>query len=276
MQEKAIGLGGTEFTLSSGSPFKFEGVHSGRELSGIDLNIIAYSEVEAHQVEELLKKDTVEVEDPFTDRKYEAILTRKSSSYQEGRREEWYHLEVRELDEAPLFTQLEIEGHSFNVLRNTESLYRDEIGIHVLLRLSPEEFLTFHTLRELDSIKIRRLGIDESPIARRFGGAPYWSSHEEESQKYYKQIVRFFAIDDLPKKPGISLQRDQMAQSRMILALSARYEALVKMLVEKGQIGRESGESLMSDEWRSLIEYERRVILRSKLTEIDDAEVELD
>ena len=62
----------------------------------------------------------------------------------------------------------------------------------------------------------------------------------------------------------------------MILALSARYEALVKMLVEKGQIGRESGESLMSDEWRSLIEYERRVILRSKLTEIDDAEVELD
>ena len=158
MQEKAIGLGGTEFTLSSGSPFKFEGVHSGGELSGIDLNIIAYSEVEAHQVEELLKKDTVEVEDPFTDRKYEAILTRKSSSYQEGRREKWYHLEVRELDEAPLFTQLEIEGHSFNVLRNTESLYRDEIGIHVLLRLSPEEFLTFHTLRELDSIKIRRLG----------------------------------------------------------------------------------------------------------------------
>ena len=61
----------------------------------------------------------------------------------------------------------------------------------------------------------------------------------------------------------------------MILALSARYEALVRMLVENGQISRESGDNLMSDDWRSLIEYERRVIVRSKLTEIDDAELEL-
>ena len=276
MQERTIGIGGTEFALSSGSPFEFEGVHSGRDLSGIDLNIAAYTDVEAHQVEELLKKDTVEVEDPFTDRKYEAILTRKSSSCQEGRSERWYHFEVKELDEAPRFTQLEIEGHSFHVLRNTETLYEDVIGIHILLRLSPEEFLKFHTLLELDSIKIRRLGIDDSPIVRRFGGALYWSSHEEESQKYYKQIVRLFPTDDPPKRIGIALGRDKIAQSRMILALSARYEALVKMLVENGQICRESGEKLMSDEWRSLIEDERRVMLRSKLTEIDDAELELD
>ena len=275
MQEKTIGIGGTKFTLSSGSPFEFEGVHSGRDLSGIDMNITAYTDVGTHQVEELIKKDTVEVEDPFTDRKYEAILTSKSSSYQEGRPERGYHFEVKELDEAPPFTQLEIEGHTFNVLRNTESLYKDVVGIHVLLRLSPEEFLTFHTLLELDTIKIRRLGIDESPIIRRYGGALYWSSHEEESQKYNKQIVRFFPIDDPPKRRGIPLQLDHMAQSRMILALSARYEALVRMLVENGQISRESGDNLMSDDWRSLIEYERRVIVRSKLTEIDDAELEL-
>ena len=276
MQEKTIGIGGTKFTLSSGSAFEFEGVHSGRGLSGIDLNVTAYTEAEAHQVEELLKKDTVEVEDPFSDRKYEAILTRKSSSYQEGRRKRRYHFEVRELDEAPPFTELEIEGHSFNVLRNTESLHRDVIGIHVLLRLSPREFLTFHTFLDLESIKIRRVGIDESPVALRFGGELYWSSHEEESQRYYKQIVRFFPIDDPPSKAGISLQRGQIAQSRMILALSARYEALVKVLVESGQIDRESGEGLIFDEWQSLIEDERRIILRSNLTKIDDAELELD
>ena len=276
MQGKTIGIGGTEFTLSSGSPFAFEGVHSGRELSGIDLNITAYTEAEGQQVEDLLKRDTVEVDDPFTNRKYEAILSRKSSSYQEGRREKWYHFEVRELDEAPTFAQLEIEGHSFNVLRNVESLYDDVIGIHVLLRLSPEEFLTVHHLLELGSVMIRRVGIDASPIARRFGGALYWSSHEEESQKYHKQIVRFFPVDDPPSKTGISLQRDQIAQSRIILALSARYEALVRVLVEDGQISQESGERLMSDEWQSLIEDERRVMLRSKLTEIDDAELELD
>ena len=182
MQEKTIGIGGTKFTLSSGSPFEFEGVHSGRNLSGIDMNTTAYSDVETHQVEELIKKDTVEVEDPFTDRKYEAILTSKSSSYQEGRPERRYHFEVKELDEAPPFTQLEIEGHTFNVLRNTESLYKDVVGIHVLLRLSPEEFLAFHTLLELDTIKIRRLGMDESPIVRRYGG-PSTGLHTRKSLK---------------------------------------------------------------------------------------------
>ena len=133
MPERTIRIDETAFTLSSGSPFKFTGVHSGSNLSGIDLNISAYSDVEAHQIEELLKKDTVEIEDPFADRQYEAILTRKSSGYQEGHPEKWYHLEVKELDEATPFESLEIEGHTFTVIKNSET--DDVVGLKHFIAL---------------------------------------------------------------------------------------------------------------------------------------------
>ena len=273
MAERTIRIDQTGLTIHSGRPFEFAGVHSGKDLSGIDLNITAYSEVEASEIDELLKNNTVEVEDPFTDRQYKAILTSKSSIYQEGRSGKRYHFKVKELDEAPRFAQLEVNGHCFDVLKNTESLHKDVIGIHTLLRLSPEEFLKFRSLLELDSFEIRRLGIDESPVVRRLGGALYWSSHQEQSQRYYKQIVRFFPTDDPPPRIHIAIEK---AQSRMILALSARYEALVKMLVENGQISQENGEDLISGEWRGMINDERRIILHSKLTEVADAEIELD
>lgn len=171
---------------------------------------------------------------------------------------------------------MEIDGHCFHVLNNTETVHKDVIGIYVLLRLSREQFLKFRSLLELDSIKIRRLGIDESPIVRRFGGALYWSSHQEGPNGYYKQIARFFPTEPPPGRIVIASGHEQIAQSRMILALSARYEALVTMLVKNGQISQESGDDLMSDQWRDLIDDERRVILHSKLTEVNDAEFELD
>jgi hypothetical protein len=42
---RTIRIDETAFTLSSGSPFKFTGVHSGSNLSGIDLNISAITTV---------------------------------------------------------------------------------------------------------------------------------------------------------------------------------------------------------------------------------------
>ena len=276
MPERIIKIDETDFTLPSGSPFEFTGVHSGRELSGIELNVTAYSEVDAHQIEELLKKDTVEVQDPFADRQYEATLTRKSSVYQEGRPERRYHFEVKELDEATPFESLEIEGHTFTVIKNSETLHDDDVvGLNILLRLSPEEFQEFQSMLTLSQINIKRIGIDESPIVRRFGGALYWSSHQDGSQNFYKQIARFYPTEPEPRPFNIASGHEQLAQSRMILALSTRYEALVKLLVENGQITKESGEALMAEEWKGLIDDERKVIMRSKLTEVDDAELEL-
>lgn len=147
--------------------------------------------------------------------------------------------------------------------------------MYVLLRLSPEEFLEFQRLQRLSQIKVRRIGIDENPMDRRFGGALYWSSHQEGSQRFYKQIARFFPVNDKPSRAGIASQIEQIAQSRMILALHARLEALVNMLVEKGHISKEDGEALISEDWKGLLSDEREVMIRSKFAEVTDAELEL-
>ena len=77
MPSKTVRIDDTEFTLSSGSPFDFSGVHSGRDLSGIEFNVTAYSDVEAHKIEELIKKDTVTVDDPFADEAIRGYLNEK-------------------------------------------------------------------------------------------------------------------------------------------------------------------------------------------------------
>ena len=272
----SIKIDDIQVRASAGRPFAFDGVHSGKTLSGIDMEITVNTDADIQTIEELLKKDSVTVEDPFADRQYEATVARKSSRYQEGRPEKWYNFEVKEMDEVIPFESLEIEGHMFNVIRNTEQLHDDVIGLYILLRLSPEEFQEFQSLLRLSRINIRRIGIDEIPIVRRFGVALYWSSHEEGSQRFYKQIARFFPVDPEPGRTGISLMNDQMAQSQMLVALSARYEALVKILVDNGQLTQENRDALMSEDWKELISDEREVMIRSKLTEVRDAELELD
>ena len=274
---KPLKIDDMEFSLDAGTPFAFEGVHSGGQLSGIGVRVTVYSDDDAQALDELFKKKTAIVDDAFTNRQYEATLHRKSSMYQEGRPGKTYRFEVKELDEAPQFEQLEIEGHTFAVIRNAERLHEDNvICLNVLLRLSPDEFQTFQSLRKLGPITIRRVGIDENPIARRFGGALYWSSHEDGSARFYKQIARFFPSEYPLGGYSFASGQEQHAQSQMILALTARFEALVDVLVENGHVSQETGESLVSDEWRKLVDGERALMIASGLTEVNDADLELD
>ncbi len=266
-----------ELSPNAGTPFEFEGVHSGGQLSGIEVTVTVYSDDDAQTLDELFQKKTAIVDDAFANRQYEATLHRKSSMYQEGRPGRTYRFEVRELDEAPPFEQLEIEGHTFAVIRNAERLHEDTvICLNILLRLSPEEFQTFQSLRKPGPITIRRVGIDEDPIVRRFGGALYWSSHEEGSARFYKQIARFFPSDYPPGGHSFASGQEQRAQSQMILALTARFEALVNTLVETGNVSQEIGETLASDEWRKLVDDERAMMMASRLSEVNDADLELD
>ena len=265
-----------QFRDSAGTPFVYEGVHSGSELAGLSMDVTAYTEDDVSLVEELIEKQTVAVEDPYAARLYQATLTRRSSSYTQGWTERRYHFEVKELDEVQAFEVLEIEGQPFQVLRNTESVDGDAIGLHVLLRLSQDEFEKFQGLVKPGPIQLRRVGIDDSSIVRRFGSALYWSSHQENSQTFYKQIARFYPEDLSSRGGNIAAGQGQRALSRMVLSLSARYEGLLKLLVDNGQLSRESAETLMAEEWRGLIDDPRRVLLASKLTEVDDADAELD
>lgn len=265
-----------EFRDSAGAPFEYGGIHSGSLLAGMRMNVTAYTEDEISLVEELIEKSTVTVEDPFAGRSYQATLTRQSSSYTQGLPRRHYQFEVKEVDEAPTFEVLEIEGHSFSVLRNRESADDDAIGIHVLLRLTQEEFEKLQSLIKPGPIALRRIGIDDSPISRRFGGALWWSSHEENSQKFYKQIVRFYPEEYSPGKWGIASAQEQRALAEIVIALSARYEALLEILAESGHISKDDVHTLITDDWRSLTEDARRILLVSKLTEVEDADLELD
>lgn len=266
------------FSLAAGTPFEFEGIHSGGRLSGIEIAVTVYTNDEAQAIDDLFKKKSVSVDDPFTNKKYKATLHAKSSMYQDGHPGKTYRFEVKELDEAPQFDQLEIEGHTFTVIRNAERLHVEDnvVCLNILLRLSPEEFQDFQGLRRLGPIEIRRIGIDNTPIVRRFGGALYWSSHEGGAGKYFKQIVRFLPSDFPLGGYSFASGQEQHAQSQMILALSARFESLVKTLVESGHVGQESGKALISDEWRNLVDDDRAVMMASKLEEVTDADRELD
>ena len=259
-----------------GVPFEYEGIHSGSRLAGMSMNVTTYTEEEISLVEELIEKATVTVEDPFAGRSYQATLTCQSSSYTQGLPERRYQFEVKEVDEVPTFEVLEIEGHSFPVLRNTESDDGEVIGIHVLLKLTQDEFEKLQSLMEPGPIALRRIGIDDSPISRRFGGALYWSSHQENSHSFYKQIVRFYPEEYPPTGWSIARAQEQQALAEMVMALTARYEALLKIMAESGHISKDNVDTLMTNDWRGLTEETRRILLESKLREVEDAELELD
>ena len=274
MLDKKIKVDNIEFVLADGQSFEFTGVHARRELSGIDLDVTVSTQIEIQQIEELLKKKTVVVIDPFVGRQYESVLTQSSYSYQEGLPDRRFRFKVKELDKAKRFDELEIEGHFFHVLNNAEDLHDGKIGMHMLLRLSPDEFLRLRSLLKAGPVEIQRIGIDENPITRRFGGAQYWSLHTDDSQKFYKHIVRFFPLGLPGTKLNIASGHEQNAHSEMLLALSARFETLVKMLAENNQIAQECSTSLLNDPWSGLIDDERKLILDSKFTRIKDAETE--
>lgn len=276
MEDRFISINDVEFPIYWGKHFEYDGVHSGGVLSGIVLEGTLYNDVEISQIMELVKEDIVNVEDPFAGKKYEATIHKRTESYQVGRPGRLYKIEVKELDMPERFDVLEIEGHRFSVISNTETLRKESIGLHVLLHLSEDEFMTFRTLLAPGAVQIRRLGIDEVPLDRRFGGAMYWSSHEEDSVKSYKQIVRFFPVDYPTSRVAIADGHTQGNQSRMLLTLSARFESLVANLVDSGLLSEEEGESLITEEWRDLLDDERAVSLAATLYQVDDAESELE
>ncbi len=271
-----IQLDEMQFHDSRGIPFEYEGVHSGSRLAGLSMNVTFYTADDISWVEDLLEKGTVEVDDPFAGRSYQATLARELSSYTEGIPGRSYQFEVKEVDEVPSFEVLEIEGQPFPVLRNTESVVDDHIGFHILLRLNQEGFEEFQRLIKPGPIVIRRISVDDNPISRRFGGALYWSSHQENSLTFYKQIARFYP-EEVPLGKGvIAPDQELRALQELVMALSARYEALLDILLESDHISKDSVDTLVADDWRSLIEDARRISLRSKLKKVEDADLELD
>lgn len=274
MKESCISVDGINFPTEWGVPFSFDGVFSRQKLLGIELSFTVYGSHKQEQVENLLKKDKVIVEDPFGGQTYEASTWMKSSSFQVGKQEKSYVIELKQIETLPSFDMIEIEGITFRVLRYEESIAEtpDKIGRHSLLKLTKEEFEQFHKLLESSSVKFRRIGIDDVPLELRFGSRMYWSQHTDDGKEHFKQIVRLFPVDLEPSKLNLASGITQGIIARMLISVHARFELLVQELATNKVISAEIQTALLSSGWRDLLPNEKIDQLWDSLDQVEDAE----
>jgi len=274
MKESCISVDGINFPTEWGVPFSFDGVFSRQKLLGIELSFTVYGSHKQEQVENLLKKDKVIVEDPFGGQTYEASTWMKSSSLQVGKQEKSYVIELKQIETLPSFDMIEIEGITFRVLRYEESIAEtsDKIGRHSLLKLTKEEFEQFHKLLESSSVKFRRIGIDDVPLELRFGSRMYWSQHTDDGKEHFKQIVRLFPVDLEPSKLNLASGITQGVIARMLISVHARFELLVQELATNKVISAEIQTALLSSGWRDLLPNEKIDQLWDSLDQVEDAE----
>ena len=275
MEERCISVDGIKFSMKSGAPFSFDGVFSNQRLSGIELSFTVYGSRKEEEVENILKKKKVTVEDPFVGQTYEASTCMRSNSFQVGKEGKSYVIELKQTDVLPSFDIVEIEGISFPVLQYEESIISDKVGRHALLKLSKEELGQFRKLFERSSVKFRRIGIDEVPLELRFGGNMYWSQHAGSAgEEYFKQIVRLFSLDLEPSKLNLASGITQAAMERMLISLHARFELLVKQLATNKAISEEVQSGLLTSGWKDLFPNEKINQLYYRLEQVEDAEKE--
>jgi hypothetical protein len=276
MVNNSIKINDVIFDKRSSRSINYHGKHSGKSLAGINLSTSVWKK-DIQKVEDLFIREIVQVDDPFMNRSYRASLRKVSESYQEGHPFRQYVAEIRELDIPPEFTVLDIGGHQFPVLKYFKTDEKnDAIGRHVLLKLTREQFIELQNLFELPTVQIKRIEVDEEPITVCFGGGMHWSRHEEGGVEYYKQIVRFFPPDLPQSKVYIASGPIQNALARMIVALSARFEALLNELSKNTTISLEKRNELLGDDWKRLLDKNRVDQIILEIEKVADADEEFE
>jgi hypothetical protein len=277
MSDKIITINNIRLPLSSGEPVTFHGKHSGKDLAGINLEFIALGEDSVKKIEKFFDDESVKITDPFTDRSYDAKMSKKSEHYTMNRPEHRFVVEIRELDLPPQFKILDINGQLFEVIKYEEDDHDDVIGRHAILRLSKEQLIGLQGLMALTPVQIKRVGVDAIPLSMRWGGAMYWSEHEEEDLTYYKQIVRFFPPDLPPSGRKFTLVPAvaHNALESMVIKLSARFEALINELTMGKVLSDEQRNRLLGKEWRELLDDQRITDILWQAEKVFDAEDQL-
>lgn len=273
MEAQNIKVDDLEIPMAMGHPFTYEGKHHVGELAGINLDLRVGGPDRVDEVEQLFDRDIVWVEDPFVGRRYEAIPYIRTSSYQDGGWQRHYTAELHEIDRPPKFSELEIEGSRFAVLRYEETDEEEYgVGRHALLKLSESQFRDLGKFMGPDNVSIRRVNVDEQPITVRWGGAMYWSQHDEDGS-YYKQIVRFYP-PDLPGSGGAGIASGVAAANliQAVRKLSIRFEALLADLTDSGAIKPERREEILNEDVRPLLEETRRQDIAWQFDRVGDAE----
>ncbi len=229
-------------------------------------------------VESLRQDERVRVVDPFAGRAYDATVTIRRESYQQGALQQ-YFIEIRERDEAPRYQQIEINGQAFVVQKHTEEVLEgDYVMWNAVLRLNKTELASLRNMFRLDApVEVRRVGIDSTPEPRRIGGARYWSEHEERGRMYYKQNLHLIPMDYHSSDSRIfaASYTEQQSLTEMVVALQARFESLVDELTSSGVLPSERRDALLHEDWTMLHSSDRIDTLNRQTLRVSDAEEEL-
>jgi hypothetical protein len=268
MSEYQINIAGITFLPPYATPVSFKGAKSGKTLAGIDLRFVI-SRPNINAIEELFKRDSVQVNDPFAGRTYDATFRMTMSSTSDPDRYFEYEAQVREIDVLPVISTIDIDEHTYSVIKHeiNGDLY------NVLLRLNTEQFIEIQELIQTKYIfTVQRPGIDESPIEY-MCGTRWWSKHEAEGEVYYKQILGFFLPEkELKEPPHFASHNHVQAAIDMLAALTARFEALLGDLSQRNIITPERQNELLAENWKELMGSDRHREMNRGLNRVRDAE----
>lgn len=276
MPRKVIRLDEIDFPMDSGKPFTFDGIFSGNKMAGIEISFTVSGSEQEKMVENLLNKNKVQVEDPFIDRTYETTTFMKQNSFQVGKGEKSYVIELKEIDYPPHVYSVEIDETRLEVLKYEETLIDGKIRRHALLKVPNKQFDQFRILILNPSVKFKRIGVDESHLELRVGGESYWSQHDEDGEKYFKHNLWFLPLDSASSKLTMASGIIQTNMARILISLSAKFEILVKELSENKCISPEKQQALLSSGWTELFPKEEINKICDSFEQVEDAENEFD
>lgn len=268
-------INGLSFRGGNSKPRPTPGVLSGAQLDGMEFVFRTYNDEQKEQIDALFTRETVTVEDPFSGRAYEATIHLDMTSYSPGEPETTYEGHVAEIDRAPHVDEIEIDGRRMRPLHYHEEAVSGVALRHALLRLSRDEIAWIRALMTAGTTTFKRVDIDDSPVPLQFVGRAYWSTHSDDGDVYYKQIINL-APPDFIRPPNplsiIATAPDQEALQIGLVHLAMRFEALVNELNRGGALTDDAKARLISGNITPLIDKDRAEMIPWLTVRLDDAE----
>lgn len=237
MEQEMLQIGDLKLHPGTIQRKDYHGVHSGKTLSLLELLITTRNVEQKHKIEQLLAMEKVSVIDPLQNRSFAATLQLQSSSFSDRDPERHYVIELKEIDEPPSFDVLEIQGEPFAVSEYRETLeLDDQVGRHAVLRLDRSDLGRLRSLIKGGGIPVKRVGVDAAPLTLRFGGMLHWSEHDEDGERFYKQIVRFYPTELGGPKIIFSSPVVSGNTSDLAIEIAEKFNLLLEALKADGSV----------------------------------------
>lgn len=243
----ALKINENEVNVQYATPSQLDCQFSKNKLDIIKLELQDLNIASQKIVEGWLSAGEVDVFNPFTEREYKAKARQISTSFQTGRTEKSYRIELIELEEPIQITEIELNGESFDVINYKESIVDGTVSKQGVIKASDLD--AFRQLFSEKSINVLRVGVDDEPVLMRFGSLMHWSKHTEGDDVYYKQIFRLFDVDlKSSNKLGVANATHQNNLINLTVHYALKFETLLHILKEDESLSEATKQKLKAFE----------------------------